>query len=98
MDLMNNLVFTALNSVGGFPALTPKFFALRSPLVPNLQPVQTQNFFHFDINEIEEFSASDDPEFVEGSIQKHWADMVSKRNYADATNTFSSFAIPPYHL
>ncbi|RZL03142.1 MAG: hypothetical protein EOO89_28520 [Pedobacter sp.] len=110
MDLINNLVFTALNNVSGFPALSPHFFSLPALLNGPPLPLARGNYFSYDIDIIEEFCAIDDAAFLEDSIQKHWADMVTGRNYATGGSTFSVFSvtnptpppsvvlIPPYHL
>ena len=105
MDLLNNLVFTALNNVGGFNPLAPNFFALPAVLGGPPQPINRGTFYSYDIDVIEEFCAIDDPEFIEDAIQKHWADMVVRQDYRDAANTIftsfvdvNNFRIPPYHL
>jgi hypothetical protein len=111
MDLINNLVFTALNTVNGFPALTLDYFDLPSQL--SLFPVPTlrDNYYSYDIPVIQEFSSIDDTQFLEDAIEKHWADVVIGRNYMDsaATTVYSYFSkpvignppinlLPPYHL
>lgn len=110
MDLINNLVFTALNKVGNFSNPLPDFFGLPDPLtvsgVP--QPIDRGTYFSHNLNVVEAFTAMDDPSFIENSIQKHWADMVLGRNYAnvatfptdnstpDSTIYFSRFrTVPP---
>ena len=111
MDLINNLAFTALNNVGGFVPLTPNFFALPPELTGPPIPQLRGNYYSYDINVIEEFCASDDPDFLANSIEKHWADVVIGRNYTDGgATTFSFFRIPnpsappptlllpPYHM
>lgn len=110
MDLINNLVFTALNNVGGFPPVSESFFDLPLPLNGPPSPQSRGNYFSYDINVVEEFCAIDDSEFLEDAIQKHWADMVIGRNYTSGADTFSIFSnpnpspppgivlIPPYHM
>ncbi len=98
MDLINNLVFTALNTVGGFNIPPADFFNLPPelngppiPIPPPARPtifplpVNRGNFFSYNINFIEEFCALDDSRFIENAIQKHWADMVTGRNYIGQT-------------
>jgi hypothetical protein len=85
MDLINNLVFTALNNVGGFTAPPPDFFNLPPVLAVLPLPANRGNFFSYNIDVIEEFCAIDDSRFIENAIQKHWADMVTRRNYAGLT-------------
>ena len=78
MDIINNLVFTALNNVGGFNALTQNFFDLPLSLNPS-PPVRNRGTsFSYDLNVLEDFCALDDPGFIENAIQKHWADMVAR--------------------
>lgn len=112
MDLINNLAFTALNKVGNFDALLPNFFD-PNPIFSGQVPTFRDNFFAYNFNVIEEFCASDDPDFLEDAIEKHWADMVTGRNYTDGIvggKTFSFFSkpnpagnppiilLPPYHM
>jgi hypothetical protein len=100
MDLINNLIFTAVNNVGGFPAPPPDFFnlppELGGPAIPLPLParpsvfplpVNRGNFFSYNTNVTQEFCALDDSRFIENAIQKHWADMVIARNYAGQTVT-----------
>jgi hypothetical protein len=110
MDLINNLVYTALNSVGGFSALTQRFF----PLPPDFQdssgvtqPINSGNFFSYNLNVLEAFCAIDDPGFIENAIQKHWADMATVPYYHDVEeNIVTPFVdknnpnvrTPLYHL
>ena len=93
MDLINNLIFTAVNPVGGFSAPPADFFNLPPELggpaisIPPARPsvfpfpvkraVDSGNFFSYNIDVIEEFCAIDDARFIETAIQKHWADMVT---------------------
>jgi len=113
MDLINNLVFTALNQVGGFNPVAPQYFNLPPTLSPPVpQPfLRDGTFYSYNIESvIEEFCAVDDSAFVEEAIQKHWADMVIGRNYigadGDPVAVVSTFRqtiapnnlIPPYHL
>ncbi|CAN5380997.1 hypothetical protein BH23BAC1_BH23BAC1_05100 [soil metagenome] len=104
MNLINNLIFTALNDIAGFGPINPRFMGLSAPLQNNLQPVQVGQFYTYGIDVNEEFCAFDDPDFIENAIQKHWTDMVNGRNYENAGNTYTSFKdlvgdlIPAYHL
>ena len=113
MDLLNNLAFTALNKVGNFNALLPKFFEPNAVFTGPPAPLPRGNFFSYNIDLIQEFCASDDSEFLETAIGKHWADVVTGRNYTDGVpggTTFSFFSvpnpggtppvtlIPPYHM
>ena len=100
MDLINNLLFTALHNVGGIPELSMKFFALPNILtVPVPTPRFRGNYYSYDIDTINEFCALDDAEFVENSIQKHWADMVVGRNYPTAGDVPlpTEPALPPFY-
>ncbi|MBD0375881.1 MAG: hypothetical protein ICV51_09660 [Flavisolibacter sp.] len=106
MDLINNLVFTALNTVDVFGPISPDFIPLRLPLLGPPVPVNRGNFFSYDITVIQEFCAVDDSRFIDNAIQKHWADIVLGRSYSSAGQVVSSFRsnvapnnlIPPYHL
>jgi hypothetical protein len=111
MDLINNLVFTALDTVedplgfAGFPPVRYPYFDLPTALVsPFPLPQLRTNFFSYDIPILEEFAAVDDPRLIDNAIQKHWADMVMGRDYKDGATIFSSFnspggnLLPPYHL
>ena len=109
MDLINNLAFTALNQVGNFGPLTANFFEPNPAFVGQV-PLLRDNFFSYNIDVIEEFCSSDDPDFLENAIEKHWADMVTGRNYEIGGTTFSFLSkpnpaanppdilMPPYHL
>ena len=109
MDLINNLVFTSLNAVvgpgGPYNPLRQNFFPM-SPLLPvAAAPLNRGAFFSYNTNVIEEFCSVDDPELIENAVQKHWADMVTGRNYIDSganlVNNFLDLAgslIPPYHM
>jgi hypothetical protein len=114
MDLLNNLLFTALNDVGT-QKLVLNYFSLPEKIagssnylapVPQL-PTPTANYYTYKIDVIEEFCAIDDAEYIESAIQKHWADIVLGRNYVNKDATlppYSSFKIagnvliPPYHM
>lgn len=107
MDLINNLIFTALNNVGSFGPLQPEFVSL--PTVLNGPPVPQNKgtYFGYNIDVIEEFCSFDDSDFIDSAIQKHWNDLVFGRNYTDAaaTTVFTSFKsntsgdlIPLYHM
>lgn len=91
MDLINNLVFTALNKVDGFSNPSQDFFDL--PLVlggktgPPPNPLDRGTYYSYDINIIQEFAALDDSRFIESSIHKHWADFVIGRPYKDPTGS-----------
>lgn len=106
MDLINNLIFTALNNVRGFGPLNPDFFPLVPPFNPVPSPVNRGSYFSYNINVVEEFCAIDSSKFIDDAIQKHWADMVTTPaiSYAAGPDTFTFFnspshpLIPPYHL
>jgi hypothetical protein len=105
MDLINNVIFTALNTVGVFNPLALRFFDLPPALVGPPQPQNRGTFYSYDINVVQEFSALDDPEYIEDAIQKHWADFVVRTDYRNAAgDIFSTFVdplgerVPPYHL
>jgi len=109
MDLLNNLVFTALNVVRRVPPLTQKFFPLPTALAKLPQPVNRDGqYWSYNIDIIEEFCAIDDPEFIEDAIQKHWADLVAptrenyilnnNNNVVTAFNDQKNRFVPPYHL
>jgi hypothetical protein len=101
MDLINNLIFTAVNNVGGFSTPPADFFnlppELGGPAIPIPPPrpsvfplpVNRGIFFSYNTDVIEEFCAIDDSRFIENAIQKHWADMVTGtgRNYTGLTVT-----------
>jgi hypothetical protein len=109
MDLINNLLYASRNPTGQapnqIPAITPNNFSLPAILPVNLLPANRGNYFAYNINAIQEFCAFDDPDFIEDSIQKHWADLVLGRNYqtlpADIYQNFRDNLgqlLPPYHL
>ena len=107
MDLINNLVHTALNNVGGFNPLAQNYFNLPPILANAPQPVNRGgNYYSYNMDVIREFCAVDDSGFIENAIQKHWADIVVRQNYVNvAGEVVSSFVdpnnnerIPPYHL
>lgn len=112
MDLINNLLYTALNSVKGhhkdFGPIDSPYFELRKALRdPFPVPQQRTNFYSYDMPVIEEFAAVDDSGFIDDAIQKHWADMVTGRDYVDSASgtVFTAFSnptthhrLPPYHL
>jgi len=105
MDLINNLVFTALNKVGTFGPLNQNFFPTPPALTGPPQPANLGGVVAYNIAVIEEFCGLDDPGVIEDAIEKHWADMVIRQNYTDAGgNVVTTFIgaggqrIPPYHL
>jgi hypothetical protein len=85
MDLINNLIFTALNSVPDVadsvgPPLKPRF--IKTPFTPKPEPLEQSPkgeapYFSYDLPVIKKFCAIEDSEFVEDAIQKHWADFVN---------------------
>ena len=97
MDLINNLLYASRNityspefnapspSTGGrsFGILEPDFVELPKILSSGLQPVNRGYYYSYNINEIEEFCAVDDADFIEKAIQKHWGDVVDGRSYRD---------------
>ncbi len=104
MDIINNLVFTSLNQVNGFNGLNPTYSLFPQVLLSNPDPINQGGFYAYDINVIEAFTSLDEPSLIDQAIQKHWADMVYGRNYADQTNTIvtafriNNELVPPYHL
>jgi hypothetical protein len=99
MDLINNLVHAGIAG-----KITPRHFKLPAELNGSLQPVDRGDFYSYSLDVIEEFCAFDEPEFIEDSIQRHWADLVTEEDYKDsAGKVVSSFVlngqrIPSYHL
>lgn len=110
MNLINNLVFSALNITSAppnpatFGPISPLFMGLSNPLSNNLQPLQVGQYYSYGLDVIEEFCAFDDADFIESAIQKHWTDLVNGRNYVGGGNTYTAFTdaasnlIPAYHL
>ena len=106
MDLINNLVFTARNNVEGFGPIKPDFVALPSELIAGNPPQNRGDYWSYDIKDvIEVFCSIEDSNYIDSSIQKHWADMVDGRIYADGPTIYSAFRspdtknlIPPYHI
>src|SRR5688572_7786450 len=103
MDLINNLVYAALNANN----LQPRHFQLPPELNPTPNPVDRGEFYSYSLDIVEEFCAFDEPEFIEDSIQRHWRDIVVGTDYRDTgNNVVSSFVLnnnlqlrlPPYHL
>lgn len=99
MDLINNLVFTALHKVDPFDRITPKFFDLPAQLggplftgtlQPPPEPDDHETFYSYKTGIIEKFCAFDDPEFLENAVQKHWSDMVGGRNYVTTDNKIAT--------
>jgi hypothetical protein len=84
MDLLNNLLFTSLNDVGGFKNPVPDFYPLPDILTtPAPAPVLRGNYYSYNIDVIETFTALDDSRYIENAIQKHWADVVIGRSYTE---------------
>lgn len=106
MDLINNLIFTALNNVGSFGPLQPQFVQLPSILNGPPVPQNRGTYFSYNIDIIEEFCSFDDSDFIDNAIQKHWNDLAFGRNYTDGgTTVFTSFRnnvnndlVPLYHM
>lgn len=111
MDLINNLIFAALNKTvkvtGGtpeeYPELSLRF--IRNPFNPKPSPVPSPegDYFYYEIVPVvQKFCSIEDSEFIEDAIQKHWSDFVDQRDYAldPPTNSkvVSYFKYPPYHL
>jgi hypothetical protein len=106
MDIINNLLFTALNNVGNFGPLNPGFVNLpvlltgsppgQLPFVPIPVPQNRGNYYSYHIDVIQEFCAIDDSDYIDDAIQKHWADMVFGRNYTDPAvpTIYSAFRNP----
>lgn len=99
MDLLNNLLFTATNTVGSMPALNPKFFPL-PPLIQNAVPQNRGSYYAYDLNRVEEFCAFDDTDYIQDAIQKHWADVVRHISYTGPGNLplYTDLTNPPYHI
>lgn len=115
MDLINNLIFTARNNTSApdsatiFPPINPDFVDLPGLLPSPFLPDNRGNYFAYNVDVIQEFSALEDSDFIDDAIQKHWADMVNGRSYTspnppannpplspDPTIYFSRFrAVPP---
>lgn len=105
MDIINNILFSAKNNTST-PQLTTKFFPLPN-LVSNGDPVNRGTFYSYDLNVLNDFMTMDEVGYIDDAIQKHWADMVSLKNYISGGNIVSVFEngiggvihrIPPYHL
>lgn len=113
MDLINNLVFTTLNAVGNFGRVNSRYFEfgnrfLEPPGDVNAReeiPHFRDGFYSYNVRVIEEFCAFDDTAIIEEAIQRHWADMVTGRNYSLIPQPIVSIfrkpdgvLVPPYHL
>ena len=90
MDIINNLVYTALHEVGTIPKLKVNYIVLPVALDPVPTPRARGGFHSYNMNVIEEFCAFDDADFVENSIQKHWADLILGRSYPSVGDTVIS--------
>jgi len=86
MDLINNLVYTALHKVGNSEKLKSNYIDLPAELDPVPTPRSRPGFYAYNMNVIEEFCAFDDSDFIENAIQKHWADIIQMRNYPPSTD------------
>lgn len=104
MDIINNLVFTSLNQIGGFDGLDPIYSEYPLILLSNPDPANQGGFFAYNLDVIEAFSSLDEPSLIDQAIQKHWADMIYGRDYFNQANTLvtafrvNGKLIPPYHL
>ena len=90
MDLINNLLFTARNKTAGtaplsgtFDPITPSFIDLPVSFTTPFLPADRGGYHAYNINDIQEFCAIEDSDFIDNSIQKHWADIVNGRSYTE---------------
>ncbi|MET0634659.1 MAG: hypothetical protein ABWZ25_01455 [Chitinophagaceae bacterium] len=88
MDLINNLLFTSRNSTAGitgkiFGPINPDFIDLPDLLPSPFLPDERGGYYAYNIEAIKEFCAVEDSDFIENSIQKHWADIINGRSYTD---------------
>lgn len=91
MDTINNLIFSALNETGAKPIVAsfidlPKVFP--SDKKPNIVNGLNSSYYK-KIKEV--FCAFDDSDYIDKAIQKHWADMVLKRDYKNGTEVYTAF-------
>ncbi len=107
MDLINNLLYTSRNITyslaldsnnkpvvkGSFNPVNPEFTLLDGSLAESLKPLKRESYFSYNIKEIEEFCSADDPDFLEKSIQKHWADIVDGRSYTETAPPFNGSTV-----
>lgn len=106
MDLINNLLFASRNTTysvsvdlngrivvkDNFPPVNPDFTSL-ADLLKSPRPFNRGSFHAYNIATIEEFCSTDDPDFLEKTIQKHWADITDGRSYTDTPPPFSGSTI-----
>ena len=94
MDAINNLIYSALNETGnpGIPKLQTGFTGLPQELstisTPGIDD-GLKSSYHIKIKEI--FCSFDDSDFIDKSIQKHWTDMVFKRDYKKGPVVITAF-------
>lgn len=104
MDLINNLIFTALHPIAPKNYGPIDYDLMNLPDWVNLDLIQMDGFYSFHRTVVEKFCSLDDSDYIDLAIQKHWSDMVLGRNYTLSTGTVvsafkpGSSLIPPYHL
>ena len=112
MDIIDNLIFAALNDVtvppvGGNPSFTrivtsdyidaPDIIRDVAAKIPS--GPDPNGIFSYTLPVRDNFVHLDDTSVIEKSIQKHWFDVGDHIKYSDTVSTiFSDFLVPPYQL
>ncbi len=98
MDAINNLIFSALNNTG-IPQISSGFIGLPQELVSPTTPGIINGLnssYHIKIKEV--FCTFDDSDYIDKAIQKHWTDMVYKRDYKNGSVVYTAFTDIPNPL
>lgn len=99
MDIIDRLIFTTLNDTGKI-AITnqPNFTYSDFPNINN-KPIGGPGHHYYSRVNRDLFCTLEDTGIVESAIQKHWFDVVNKRQYKIGLTLYDHpFTTPPYHL